>query len=495
MEQKNKLVIGTEAQYINKWAIVCHGIIDAILFIAYLIEVMKGSRTIPYFLVFAALAIVPVVAEVLLYRKNPSSELVRHFIGFGYGIMYVFAIFTTNSIITFVYVLPIYVVITLFSDVRFCTTVCICGVGANVVDVIYKAKTVGYTSEQMPDVEIRVAVMILVGAFLVITTKVLNKVNQSKMAELNEEKEKTSVLLDGVMDISGKMIENIEQTAAKMDKLGGSVEEIRNSMQEVSVGSNETAQSMQVQLESTGQIQQQIGKVKEAAEDINTKLVEAGEEVETGIHNMDRLAAQAEKSIEANELVVAKMAQLAENTVRMNEIVEMISNVAKRTGMLALNASIESARAGEAGKGFAVVAGEITTLSNQTKEATVDIVEMIQAITEEIEEVNAAVAIVSESNRSHAESTKAVTESFEKISNSTKSINVQAKQMEQVVEELVAANEGIVESVESVSGTTEEMSAYATQTYEACEENSMLVEEVSAIVKTLSIHAEELKSK
>lgn len=485
----------TEKQYINKTAIRCHLIIEAVLLVAYFIEVLKGARTIGYYLAFAAIIVISSVGELILYRKDAEDGKIRHFIGVGYGIMYLFVLFTSENVLTFVYVLPIYMVITLFSDVKYCVNVCLCGVGANIVDVAYKALTVGYTKDQLAEVEIRIALMVLMSAFLVISTYALNKVNMAKLKEIQNEKEKTAGLLNSVMDISGKMIGNVEQVSGKMETLGNSVVEIRNAMQEVSNGSNETAESMQMQLSGTEQIQSQIGKVKSAAEDITLKLNETGEEVAVGIKNIERLAEQAEKSIQANEVVVTKMKQLAENAARMNEVIDMISSIANRTGMLALNASIESARAGEAGKGFAVVAGEITNLANQTKEATVDITAMIKMVTEELDEVEKAVEIVSDNNRSNAEKTQEVTEGFEKISDSTKSINLQAVQMEKAVEELVSANVSIVQSVENVSATTEEMSAYATQTYEACEENSRLVDEVSEIVRVLSGQAEELKVK
>lgn len=495
MGQEVRIGSMTEKQYINTAAIICHVIVEIVLSVAYLIEVFKGAHTMGYLIALVAIMLVTTLAELVLYKKNPESEKIRHLLGFGYGILYLFLMFTSDNFLTFVYVVPIYIVITLFSDLRYCINVCICGIGANIVDVAYKAITVGYTKEQIADVEIRIALMLLVSIFLVISTSIMKKVNEAKVVQINGEKERTTALLESVMDISGQMIGNVEMASGKMEMLGNSVEEIRNAMQEVSTGSNETAESMQVQLTSTEQIQNQIGKVKAAAEDINVKLADAGEEVEAGIKNVETLATQAEKSIEANDVVVAKMHQLAENAERMNTVIELINSIANRTGMLALNASIESARAGEAGKGFAVVAGEITNLANQTKGATVEIAEMIQTITGDLQEVESAVEIVSENNRSHAETTKEVTERFEKISTSTKSINRQAVQMEQVVEQLAAANVGIVESVETVSATTEEMSAYATQTYQACEENSRLVSEVSEIVRVLSEHAEELKSK
>lgn len=484
----------SEKQYVNKAAITCHLVICTVLFAAYLVEVIKGSRTIGYFVIFAALDVIPGVLEIVEYQRNKESSLIRHIMGVGYSILYIFAILTTHSITTFVYAIPMYVVITLFSDIRYCIAIVSGGFLANIVSVVHTAMAVGYTKEQIPDVEIRFALMLLVGVFVVIVTEAIQKVNQVKLDEIHEEKDKTALLLEKIMSTSGSMVTDIVQAADKMGRLEKSVNSMRVSMQEVSEGNNETAQSVQSQLERTGQIQDQIEKVKEAAVEINKKLGNAGEEVTSGISKINKLASQAEESVKSNDLVVSRMEMLVDNMTKMNDIVSMISSIANRTGMLALNASIESARAGEAGKGFAVVAQEITSLANQTKGATVDISALIGNISGELKEVEHAVEAVSASNRSHAETTKEVTGSFEKIAETTKDIDSRAKEMEEAVNKLATANESIVESISNVSAATEEISGYATETYNACEENGKLAVEVSGIVQNLSDYAEELKN-
>jgi methyl-accepting chemotaxis protein len=72
--------------------------------------------------------------------------------------------------------------------------------------------------------------------------------------------------------------------------------------------------------------------------------------------------------------------QLTEAAGSMNNIVEVIQDIAGKINLLALNATIESARAGEAGKGFAVVASEVKSLANQVANATAQISEEIQGM-------------------------------------------------------------------------------------------------------------------
>jgi methyl-accepting chemotaxis protein len=70
----------------------------------------------------------------------------------------------------------------------------------------------------------------------------------------------------------------------------------------------------------------------------------------------------------------------------LSGLVAEISQVAKQTNILAINAAVEAARAGEAGRGFAVLAAEIRQLANRTAEAAVNIARKIKTATEGIDE-------------------------------------------------------------------------------------------------------------
>ena len=350
-------MMGTnDTGYINKVAIGGHIALDTILLISYVVEFLKGSRTLSYFLVVAAFMIIPIAVELAIYSKKKDAASIRHILAITYGVFYLFAIFTTNSISTFVYILPFFILLTVYSDIRYVSTIAFCGITANIAWVIWKALTTGIPSEQMPDVEIRLACMIISSIFLQISTRVVKKINDNKLHLVEVQQEKNQTLMDHIIATSEGMVDQIEEASGKMVTLSDSMTKIHNSMEEVSKGSNETAQAVQTQLQRTEQIQEHIARVKDATAGIDQNVKNTTQRVEEGQLHMQTLSEQVVQSIDANREMVSRMDTLNEYADQMNTIIETITSIANSTGMLALNASIEAARAGEAGRGFAVVA-------------------------------------------------------------------------------------------------------------------------------------------
>lgn len=82
-----------------------------------------------------------------------------------------------------------------------------------------------------------------------------------------------------------------------------------------------------------------------------------------------------------------QMQGLVEITGRLNGLLDQIEDVAKKTSLLSMNASIEAARAGDAGRGFAVVANAVRNLSNQSHEAAEETRKLTESITQQSKQV------------------------------------------------------------------------------------------------------------
>ena len=484
----------SEIARINKVTLLCHAILDGLIAVAYLIEVLKGSRDLSYYAMIAVLTVVPIIIEVMMFKRNPESAMLRKVIAYSYALLYVMVVFTTTSKLPFTYILPMLVVITLYNDIGYCTRVGVGAVLVNVADVVYKAISVGYAKEEIPDIEIRLIVTVVLVIYLILTTRVSNGIHTEKQIALEEGKEKTERLLNQVMNLSGELSVGVEQVDAHMSSLDRSVEEMSTAMEEVATGTQETAESVQNQMTRTTEIQELIDKVSKVGVFIKESMDKSSVEVESGVVNMRTLSRQTEQSKDANDTVVRLMEELHAQAEKMNEVVALITSIANRTSMLALNASIEAARAGEAGSGFAVVARQVGELSDQTKDATVNITELIDAITGELNQMAKAVNIMKENTEAQDEKTQNLGNSLESIKDMTVNIAEKTTSLENMIKELSTANGDIVQNIQVISAITEEVTAHSSETLNTCRENQHVVEEVSAIAQKLNKNAQELKN-
>lgn len=481
---------GTEKN--NAFVLAGYTVYNIVLLLCYLVEVIKGSRTIGYYIIFSVLSLLPLIIMHVMYRRDKADENIKRVLAFGYVFFYTFTVFTTTSAVAFVYGVLIGTFIMCYSEIGLSRLFGWGMFAINVVHVIYLGVTDRITSEILPDVEIRIGFTLLYAVFILMGTKVMIKNNQDKLDRIASEKENIQAMLAQIMDISENMIGNIQVVSDKMGVLESSVSKTKISMEEVSNGTSDTAESVQNQLMMTEEIQNFIGKVETVSGEISADMDEAEHEVQLGKAKIDELIEQVKVSDTASARVSEELEKLTAYAGQMQSIVELIDGVTSQTSLLSLNASIEAARVGEAGKGFAVVASEISNLADQTQNATVEITELIGNISSELEEVVKVVNHLMDNNKLQSLAATETASSFETIASRTEDIQRQTEELTDLVGQLANSNEAIVDSIQTISAATEEVTAHSSVTLECSEENSSIVDEVGNIVEQLQTLAQRL---
>lgn len=477
----------------NTVAMNCHFLVCGIISIAYFVEFLKGDGTLLYVLATIILAMGPVVGEIICYKKQHDTKMIKHFVGIGYAILYTFVMFTTNNHFTFVYVIPMLIAITVYNDFKYSLPIEVGVVIVNVIQLALFFKRGIYTKADMASVEIQFFVIVLICGIQLYVSIVAEKLNQKKLAELKAEHEKTEELLTRIMDTSDKMTQQITESAQKTASLGESMQAMKESMEEVNSGSNDTAEAVQSQLNQTEEIQAMVEQVEKGTENIIDSMNQNKEAIAQGNANVGILVKQAEETVESGKKMTEELSQLDTYMSQMNSILDIINSITSQTSLLALNASIEAARAGEAGRGFAVVASEISQMAQQTKDSTVQISQLIENVSNAIQMVVEVSGSMISMIESQNETTEKTAESFTVIEKNSDNVYGQSNELAAYVTKLADANKKIIDSISTISAISEEVAAHASDTLSATESNNVIVEELAALSGQLETLAQELK--
>ena len=313
------------------------------------------------------------------------------------------------------------------------------------------------------------------------------------LGAVEEQNEKQQEMYQGILGVTRNVHDNATESVNVIDELVHATESVAFNMLEIADATVLTAKSIEEQNGMTQDIQEAILSTGERSKQMVSIAIESNDSIQGNIQAMQDLKLQAALIANTNQDVTTSMQRLQEKTKEVAEFTNIIYNISNQTKMLALNASIESARAGEAGRGFAVVADQIRQLAEQTRTSTEQITRIVSELNENADEVMGSVNNSVEATESQNQKIAEAAEAFETLLNNMSILIDNIHEIDGRIYGLTDSNNKLVDNIMQLSAATEEVTASADQVKEMSENSLKYANTVRDAIAKIEGSSEDLK--
>lgn len=273
------------------------------------------------------------------------------------------------------------------------------------------------------------------------------------------------VLLSAVVFIARYISKSVSELSQKLqhsgDLVSAAIHQLSIAGQSLSESSSSSAASLE---ETVAALEEMTSMVKMNSDNAKQAAALSAQSSDTAVHGEREM-----------EELLSSMNEISASSKKIEEIINVIDDIAFQTNLLALNASVEAARAGEHGKGFAVVAEAVRSLAQRSASAAKDITGLIKESVDKIERGTNKADKSGEMLKNIVQAVKKVSDLNNEISMASEEQSTGIQQISKAMNQLDQSVQSNAASSEEIAGTAQEINAQAGIMKNVVDELNMVV--------------------
>ncbi|MBQ7920407.1 MAG: PilZ domain-containing protein [Lachnospiraceae bacterium] len=435
----------------NKKAMIMWLVVDLVLSAAYAIEIVKGLKTVQYFILMELICWVPfIIGLIVLKVKGWHTKYYQDIVGFGYGFFYLYIMATSPGTLAFTYVLPITGILIIYKNKQLIIRCGVATIAVLIFSIVRNYLSGMNSASDISNYEIQLGMILFCYIGYIVA---INHMTNSDNAMLNSVKrnlEKVVTTVEKVKTASNSVVDGVTvvRELAEENKEGASI--VVGSMEDLASKSQQLGQKIDSSMDMTEDINNQVGNVAGLIEHIVELSDKSAVHADTSSKELENMVESTNAMARLSSNVEVILKEFRNQFERVKDETSTIESISSRTNLLALNASIEAARAGEHGKGFAVVADEIRNLSMGTQTSSGSIMEALKLLEETSDKMTESITTILGLISETLETMQTVNESVGMIAEDSKQLGGEIEVVDAAMKKVESSNKNMVDNMKQV---------------------------------------------